>query len=162
MKKSAAKKRKATLVRRALVPTSPLLALVQDGIGAVEKSHRDYIDPSLRSEFEDSLEIDASLKKGHEQENRWDYLLGHGPTTSMIALEPHSAKDEEVTTIIKKRRSAREQLQPHLNDGAKIVAWLWVASGKVKFAATEKAQRQLDQHGIKFVGTQLKRKHLTP
>jgi 6-phosphogluconate dehydrogenase len=39
-----------------------------------------------------------------------------------------------------------------LNPQARIAAWLWVASGKVHFADTEKVRRRLDQSGIEFVG----------
>ena len=100
------------------------------------------------------------MQLGHEQANRWDYLLGHAPSGKVVAVEPHSAKQDEITTVINKRAAAREQMRAHLNDGARVAKWLWVASGKVHFANTEKARLRLDQHGIEFVGTKVTSKHL--
>ncbi|MBK8213270.1 MAG: hypothetical protein IPK71_05910 [Myxococcales bacterium] len=147
-------------VRGALRAESPLRPLVCDGMGAVEKAHHAYFDPAIRAHFADSLDIDAGLKKGHDQENRWDYLLGHAPSGQVVAVEPHSARQDEVTTIIKKRAAARAQLRGHLRDGVKIAKWLWVASGDVQFAAVERAKLMLDQNGIEFVGKRVMAKHL--
>lgn len=156
MKQAAAK----TPVRSALQKDSSLLPSVKDGIGAVESSHHTYFDASIRTTFADSLDIDQALRAGREQENRWDYLLGHAPSGQVVAVEPHSAKDDETERVIKKRSAAREQLRTHLRDGAMISRWLWVASGKVCFAATEKTARRLDQNGIEFVGKRVMAKHL--
>jgi hypothetical protein len=154
------KKVTSTPVRTALKPMSSLRALVRNGLGAVKGAHRSYIDASIRPEFADSIDIDTALQAGHDQENRWDYLLGHTTSGKVIALEPHSAKQDQVSTVIRKRDSAREQLRPHLNADARISSWLWVASGRVHFADTETVRRRLDQHGILFVGPRLLRKHL--
>jgi hypothetical protein len=108
----------------------------------------------------DSLDLDEALRKGREQVNRWDYLVGHGPSGQVVAVEPHSARDGEIETVIKKRSAAREQLRAHLRDGAVISKWLWVASGTVHFAATERVARRLDQSGITFVGKMVMAKHL--
>jgi hypothetical protein len=151
-----------TPVRRALRDDSSLLDSVQDGLGAVESAHRDYFAPSIRTAFADSLDLDKALKPGRERENRWDYLLGHTASGQVVAVEPHSAKDDEIGTVIRKQKAAREQLREQLRDGAKVARWLWVASGKVRFAATEKAKLRLDQHGIEFAGKQVTTRHLPP
>lgn len=157
MKKST---KKSTPLRCALRKDSKLLPFVLDGLGAVKNAHRDYFDNAIRKEFADSLELDKAVKVGHEQENRWDYLLGHAPSEKIIAVEPHSAKQDEITTVIKKRSAAREHLKDHLRDGSKVEKWLWVASGKIHFANTEKAVLQLSQNGIEFVGKTVAAKHL--
>ena len=149
-----------TPVRRALKAQSPLREQVKDGLDAVQAAHRDFFDPAVRAAFADSLDLDAALLVGHEQENRWDYLLGHGASGQVVAVEPHSAKPDQIDTVIRKREAAREQLQGHLSAGAKVAKWLWVASGKVHFADTERARRRLDQKGIQFVGTKIMKKHL--
>jgi hypothetical protein len=100
------------------------------------------------------------MRAGHHQENRWDYLIGHAPSTLVVGLEPHSAKRDQISTVIAKRKAAVDQLRSHLKSDARIAAWLWVASGKVHFVDTEKARRRLDQNGIRFVGTKVLRKHL--
>lgn len=150
---------KKTPVRSALRKDSTLLPLVADGLGAVKRTDRNYFDIAIRQTFVDSLDLDAAMQLGHEQSNRWDYLLGHAPSGNVVAVEPHSAKNDEITTVINKRIAAREQIKEHLRNGARIAKWLWVASGKVHFANTEKARRRLDQNGIEFV-TKVTAKHL--
>lgn len=152
--------RKQTPIRSSLKKSSALQYEVHDGIGAIERSHRVYLAEEIRSSFDDSLDLDKALLEGHEQENRWDYLLGHAQSAAVIGIEPHSAKQDEISTVIKKKRAAKQQLTEHLKPGARITAWLWVASGKVHFVDTEKARRRLDQQGIRFVGRKVLSKHL--
>ncbi len=153
-------KKVPTVVRSALLPGSALQPLVKDGLGAVAPAHRNYIEAPLRPSFEDSLDIDEGLRPGREAENRWDYLLGHGPSRTVIALEPHSARTGEVDTVIRKKAAARTQLYGHMASGARILHWFWVASGEVQFADTERARRRLDEQGIHFIGRALLAKHL--
>lgn len=159
-----AKKRKRaatkTPVRDALEPESELQDSVRDHLGAVERAHLAYIDAAVRGQFADSIDIDAALKKGREQENRWDYLLGHNPSRAVVALEPHTASTGEIDTLIRKRARARDQLASHLRSGKHIERWLWVASGRIDFADTEKTRFKLDQNGIQFVGGMVLAKHL--
>lgn len=156
MKKAARK----TPVRQLLRTESTLLGNVQDGLSAVEGAHRSCFDSAIRPAFADSLDIDEGFRAGREQENRWDYLLGHGPSRTVVGVEPHSAKDDQISAVIRKRTAALKQLRDHLRDGARIGKWLWVASGEVRFANTEKARVQLDQNGIEFVGKTVLSKHL--
>lgn len=149
-----------TPVRRALREDSALIPLVANGLGAIESKHRNHFAEAIRSDFADSLDLDKAMEKGHERENRWDYLLGHASSGEVVAVEPHSAKHDEITTVISKRCAARDHLKDHLREGARVTKWLWVASGRVHFADTEKARRLLDQNGIEFVGAQVAGKHL--
>jgi hypothetical protein len=152
---------KKTPVRVSLVEDSVLLPEVADGLGAVLKAHRGHFDEGIRSSFEDSLDLDAATKKGNEQAHRWDYLLGHGLSKTIVAVEPHSATQGEVSVLIKKCSDAKDQLRVHLREGVRIAKWLWVASGKVNFySGIEKIARQLDQQGIEFVGTKVTARHL--
>lgn len=139
-----------------------MLALVKKGLGAMERAHKSYIDDKVQKEFADSLDIDAAFHGQNPNDNRWDYLLGHKPSGHIIGLEPHSARQDEVSTVVAKRRAALNQLRAHLKPGTCVKEWLWVASGKVQFADTEKMRRQLDQNGITFVGTKVLAKHLPP
>lgn len=153
-------RRSRTPIRSALVNGSTLHGQILDSLGAVKNGHRDYIDQSVRNVFADSLDLDAALQAVHPNDNRWDYLLGHTPTRAVIGLEPHSAKQDEVATVIAKRDAALVHLRDHLRVGVRIASWLWVASGKVHFADTEKERRRLDQRGITFTGTRVLEKHL--
>ncbi len=154
------KRKKSTPVREAIKDHSAILQFVQDGIGAVKRIHRRYLADDIRPKFGDSLDLDAALQQDHPEENRWDYLLGHTASTQVVGVEPHSAKQDEITTIINKRRAAKQHLAAHLKPGARVSKWIWVASGKVHFADTEKARRRLDQDGIEFAGAQVLAKHL--
>jgi hypothetical protein len=147
-------------VRSALTQTSALQGHVKDGLGAIAAAHHAHVEMELRPAFGDSLDIDAGLLSGRESEHRWDYLLGHGPTRMVIALEPHSAKQDQVSTVIRKKQAAMDQLRGHLRDGVKIARWFWVASGDVQFADTERERRRLDQHGIEFIGKVLRARHV--
>jgi hypothetical protein len=160
MTRAKTKRRVATPVRAILRKESALSSKVEDGLGAVKKPHRGLIDETIRADFADSLEIDENLRPGHEEENHWDYLLGHRPSESVIALEPHSPNEKEISVVIAKRTAAKEQLAPHLEEGARIAAWLWVSPGKVGFLSMERAGIRLAQHGIAFVGKKLLPKHL--
>ena len=149
-----------TPLRQALRESSRLLPLVADGLGDVKSCDQGCFDDAIRSTFADSLDLDSAMKLQHSQDPRWDYLLGHAPSGELVAVEPHSAKHDEITTVIRKRTAAREQLQEHMRESARVTKWLWVASGKVHFADTEKVRRLLDQSGIEFVGTRVAHRHL--
>lgn len=149
-----------TPVRRALRAESDLVALVVDGLGAVSAADRGCIEESLRASFADSVDLDAALNARYPQDARWDYILGHGSTGVLLGLEPHSAEDDEIRTVVLKRKAAIVQLRPHLREGARVVAWFWVASGRVQFASTERARFRLDQAGVTFVGRVLQARHL--
>jgi len=150
-----------TPIRNFLNEKSNLRVHVQDGIDAVSKPHRKFIDKTNRNAFGDSLALDDALRHIHASQNRWDYLLGCGKSgTTVIGLEAHSAKTDEVSTVINKRKAAIDRLAGHVKEGAKVKRRFWVASGAVDFADTEKTRRRLDQNGIEFVGTRLMSKHL--
>lgn len=138
-----------TPIRAALVPQSSLVALVRSGLRAVQREHLSLLDDGIRASFADSLDLDKALQKGHERENRWDYLLGHEESDQVVGLEPHSAQNHEVSTVIKKRAMALEQLRGHLKPGARVADWFWVASGKVDFLPIEKAHARLASNGMK-------------
>lgn len=146
-------------VRNALTDRSTIRALVRDGLGAVKDKDKRFIDPSIRTQFVDSIDTDEAFRVGRDQEPRWDYLLGH-PSATLIAVEPHSAKTDEIQAVIKKKKSLEHQLNGHLKDGAHISKWLWVASGTVCFPPGSKYEFRLRQAGISFVGRCVMAKHL--
>jgi len=148
-----------TPVRALLVPTSSLHAHIGDGLVTVKDSHWTYIESSIRARFTDSIDLDKALEPGHEQENRWDYLLGWG-AEDVIALEPHSATNHEVKTVIAKKRAAMEQLASHKSPKRSVKKWFWVASGKNDLTPLDKKRLILAQHGISFVAPMLSAKHL--
>jgi hypothetical protein len=127
---------------------------------ALQPGHRKLIEPALRGAFADSIDIDAAFLQGRETESRWDYLLGHGVRKIIIGLEPHTANNHEVSTVIAKRRAALDQLREHFQPHSRVVEWFWVASGNVDFTPLDKAHARLNQNGIRFIGKQLVQKWL--
>lgn len=138
-----------------------LVPHVADGTSALKAKDRNTtLEEEVKGDFADSIDLDAALVDSYPQEHRWDYLLGHSESARVIGLEPHSAKNREISVVIDKRRFALEQLKTRLRDGRRVHAWYWVASGKVDFVPLEKASLRLQQAGIAFVGRKLKRKDL--
>jgi hypothetical protein len=152
--------RRLTRIRAALTERYSLQPAVTEGMGAVRSAHKVHFAEEIRGSFADCIDIDEVLREGRERENRSDYLLGHAGSGAIVAVKPHSAKDDEVSTLIGKRKAAREQLKEHLRPGAAVARWLWVASGRVYFAHTESTRLRRAQNGIDFVGKQVQARHL--
>lgn len=147
-------------VRDALEGESSLHSKVMDGLGAMKPKDKDFIDPAIRSKFQDSLDTDLAFIESHRQDHRWDYLLGHD-SQILVAVEPHSAKTDEISVVISKKAALEKQMSSHLKGGKGISKWLWVASGRTDFQKVSQARITLSQHGISFVGRQVMAKHLS-
>lgn len=148
------------MIRKSLLDDSTLQPHVKDGISAIKKVDAFILDKSIRSEFEDSLDLDEHTRVGREGENRWDYILGHS-SGRIIAIEPHSATNGEVSVVIAKKDASQRVLIDHLRSGKAVSSWNWVSSGKVALMPLDKIRLRLAQNGITFVGRSLGRKHLT-
>ena len=146
-----------TVVRRSLIADSQLQSRVKDGLQALKSVDRVRVAVDIRTRFEDSIDIDAAFEAANPTDNRWDYLLGDKPTGRMIGVEPHSAKSDEVSTVIAKKDRAREHLRPHLRKGCQVFEWFWVSSGTVHFPDMDRTEKRLAQANITFVGRQLKK-----
>lgn len=149
-----------TPIRSMLVAPSSLAECVEDGLRAVKGPHRDYVANEIRSRFEDSIDIDSVFQGTHPSQNRWDYLLGDGQTSHVFGLEPHSAKSDQVSTVIAKKTQALLQLRGHLKPGRGVTRWFWVASGSVHFPSTDAVNLRLASHNIRFVGRELRKRDL--
>lgn len=118
------------------------------------------IDVNARALFSDSLELDSALRGSYPSGNRWDNLLGHKDSLRVVGLEPHSAENSEVDTVIRKRQAAMRQLAGHLRDGKRVKMWFWVASGKIQCMPFDTKILKLSENGITFVGRALGASHL--
>jgi hypothetical protein len=139
---------------------SYLAAAIQGGIQAVPNDKRKHISESVRPDFLDSLDLDEASRPRHPNDARWDYLLGHAPSSQVVAIETHSAETSEVSRVIQKRTASLGHLRDQLGDGHNVAAWYWAASGRVDFVPHEKIVLRLSEHGIQFVGGRLEAKHL--
>ncbi|MBI2808770.1 MAG: hypothetical protein HYX68_27595 [Planctomycetes bacterium] len=141
-----------THLKAALNEESRLRDLVMAGMGAFAKVDLRLIAPDQRTRIGDSLDLDAASKDEYPQANRWDYIVSIPDLEEFVGIEPHSAKDSEISVVIAKRKHATQYLRKHLQDGYRVTRWLWVSHGKVSFSKMDKARRSLDQNGIAFEG----------
>jgi len=146
-------------VYRAL-KASYLAAAIQDGTQAIPSVKRKHISESVRSDFLDSLDLDEASRPWHPTDARWDYLLGHEPSSQVVAIETHSAETSQVSKVIQKRTASLGHLRDQLGSGHNVAAWYWAASGRVDFVPHEKTMLHLSENGIQFVGGRLEAKHL--
>ncbi len=109
-----------------------------------------------RTKVGDSLNLDEATKEAFPNANRWDYLMSVSHMGQIVGVEPHSAKDDEVSVVIRKKKQAIEFLRDHLPPQHRVAKWFWVSHGSVSFSRMDKVMRQLDQHGIAFHGHQLR------
>ena len=151
---------KATPIRAGLRKNSSLLGHVYDGIQALKKSHRGTIEGPVRDIVVDSIDLDSALQESYPNAPRWDYLVGLDDPRHVIAIEPHSARSDQVSVVIEKKKHAMLQLSTHLGAGVSVRAWYWIASGTTQFNALERERLRLVKHGITFVGRALTSKYL--
>lgn len=145
------------LLRVALQPASALLPAVVNGMGAFLARDRALIALGERQKIGDSLDLDAALRENFPDANRWDYVFSVPGASTLIALEPHTAKDSEISVLIAKKRHATEQLRQHLRPQYGVSEWLWVSHGRTSFSRMERATRLLAQAGIKYLGRSVDR-----
>jgi hypothetical protein len=113
---------------------------------------RALIAPAERPKIGDSLNLDDALLREFPNANRWDYVFSVPAVGKLIALEPHTAKDSEISVVIAKKEHAAWQLREHLLPRFGISRWLWVSHRRNSFSRMERARRRLDQAGIEYLG----------
>jgi hypothetical protein len=101
----------------------------------------------------DSLNLDGATSAEYPNANRWDYIVAVRATRTLVAVEPHSARDDEIATVIAKKQHSSRVLRDHLKEEWRISAWIWVSSSRVKFSKMDPALRRLNQNGIRFAGS---------
>lgn len=144
------------LVHNALHADSPLRTQVEKGLRALKSQDAKLIHELDRSKVGDSLDLDAASRSELPEAHRWDYLVSVPENSELIGLEPHSSRDDEISVVIAKKKSATSYLRSHLRDGQRIQRWIWLSRGKVGFSRMDGARRRLDQHGIEFAGQNLR------
>ena len=150
--KAPARPPREFLLTAALTAGSNLRRVVQNGMGAFEADDKLLIAVDQRPRIGDSINLDEALRAQYPQANRWDYIFSVSDAKKVVALEPHTANDSEVKTVIAKKKHAVDYLKDHLEPKHRVSAWLWVSSGKATLTKTEKYERALASAGIKYVG----------
>ena len=148
--------RRAMLISSVLIPTSSLHGKVRDGLRALLARDRNLIEGAERQRVGDSLDLDDASRVEFPNENRWDYLLSVPTISQIIGIEPHSARDAEISVVIAKKQNAVNYLRDHLRPGNRVAKWFWVSHGSVGFSRMDRMRRLLDQNGIAFEGRMLR------
>lgn len=121
-------------LKGALNENSRLHPLVKVGMGAFSTRDVRLIAEDQRPRIGDSLDLDAALKDEHPEANRWDYIVSIPDLELFAGIEPHSAKDSEVSVVIRKKQHATEYLRNHLRDSYRVTRWFWVSHGSADFS----------------------------
>jgi hypothetical protein len=145
-----------THLKEALNKTSPLRGLVQVGMGAFAARDIKLIAEDQRSRIGDSLDLDAASRGEHPDANRWDYIISIPDSQRFVGIEPHTAKDDQISVVIQKKEHAIHYLRSHFRESHRITRWYWVTHGTVSFSKMDRARRRLDEKGIEFVGRKLR------
>jgi hypothetical protein len=145
-----------SLLGTALNAGSPLRGQIKHGLRALKNVDHELIATAIRSEVGDSLDLDTAMRDEFPQANRWDYLLSVPHIKQIVGLEPHSARDSEISVVIAKKRQAFDYLRDHLPPKFRVAKWIWVSHGRTSFSMMESAKRRLDQEGIAYEGRMLK------
>lgn len=140
----------------AFVDASALRALVREGLGALKDGDIQLIALELRTSVRDSLDLDAAAREQHPNANRWDYLVALRDRHEIVGVEPHSARDDQISVVIAKKREAMNYLSIHFRAGVAVSRWYWITRGQVGFSKMDRARRSLDQNGITFRGRALR------
>jgi len=135
--------------------TSALQKHIMNGIDALDRRDQELIAPDERRRVGDSLYLDKAVEADHPQEHRWDYVLSVPDAAAIIGIEPHSAKDSEISVVIKKKCWAAGYLRKHMSSRG-VSRWFWVTHGRVGISILDKERRRLSKYGIEFVGKSLR------
>lgn len=150
--KIKAKASRKFLLLDVLTEGSTLRPSIQVGMNAFLNTDKQLIAVGERARIGDSLDLDSTLRPAFPNAHRWDYIFSVSDTKRILALEPHSANDSEISVVIAKKRNAADYLRAHLLPKHWVSEWLWVSHGKSSFSKTEKATRALASAGIRYVG----------
>ena len=132
----------------AIENTPSLKAAYQKGLQALG-SNSSKIKPGNSKQCEGSVDIYTTLVAAYPNDSRWDYALGYNGITYFV--EVHSAKTDEVKTVIKKLEWLKEfliQEAPELNQEPK--QFHWIASSGNHILPNSSQSRQLTKSGLKL------------
>jgi hypothetical protein len=140
------------LLINALIPNSSLRPSVINGAGAIKRKDSQLFSVPGKQMISDSLDLDKAVELQYPNDNRWDYLFSLRTLNKLVAVEPHTAKDDQISVVIEKKKKALIHIRGHFHPQHNIANWIWIPSKKVSFSRMENARRRLDKHGIEFNG----------
>lgn len=137
---------------------SQLKPYLKNGLGGLRKSDRSRVKVPYSSLLTCSIDLDASLKHGYPQANRWDYAIEYDRRTYF--LEVHPASTSEINSMIQKVEFLERWAGSHLpkllepQPGVSVRCYYWIASGStdLRISQTSPQARKLAMKHIKPVG----------
>ena len=134
----------------AINDTSLLKDHLKNGLRALG-SNSSKVQPTDTSKCEGSVDIDSAVKSTYPNDSRWDYAVGYNGKTYFI--EVHSAKTDEVKSVLKKLQWLKDFLTKDAPDFDKErKSFHWVASSGNHILPNSSQARQLAKSGIIVVG----------
>ena len=133
------------------IDKTPLLKdHLKNGLRALG-SNSSKVQPTDTSKCEGSVDIDSAVKSTYPNDSRWDYAVGYNGKTYFI--EVHSAKTDEVKSVLKKLQWLKDFLTKDAPDFDKErKSFHWVASSGNHILPNSSQARQLAKSGIIVVG----------
>jgi hypothetical protein len=114
-------------------------------------SNSSKVQSTDNSKCEGSVDIDSAVKSTYPNDSRWDYAVGYNGKTYFI--EVHSAKTDEVKSVLKKLQWLKDFLTKDSPDFDKErKSFHWVASSGNHILPNSSQARQLAKSGIIVVG----------
>ena len=133
----------------------------RNGIQALNKGHRKYMECSDANRLTGSIDLDAALRQvpEHASASRWDYGIGYRPKREpeqAVWVEVHSANTSQVSVVLRKLQWLRdwlngddaEQLKQMTDAADSGIRFVWVASNGVKILKNSPQSRRLSMSGI--------------
>jgi hypothetical protein len=146
--------------KQAVESTSELSDKYREGLQALERKDKKYIECADPRIIVGSIDLDEALRKDYPQDPRWDYGIGAEIDTNddrIVWLEVHPASTATVTAVIAKQVWLKKWLQESAHELKRMPArYVWVASGKVAIVQHANQVKRLASLGIVFAGTKYK------
>jgi hypothetical protein len=147
--------------KAAIEKTPNLEKAHQMGLQALRAEDRRHIDAEDTRHLTGSVYVDAALQKADPHGNRWDYAIGyqHANRAEEVIywVEPHTASDAQVKTVIKKA----QWLLTWLKGAGKLLdaferEIVWVSSGATSFTLSAPQNKQMALVGLQHRGSVLR------
>ena len=140
--------------QKAVNDTPQVSACYKEGKQAILGKERDKIQLTDATKCGGSLFIDECLinKKLFPNDHRWDYAIDYDG--EVFFFEVHSAKTDEVSTIIKKLEWLKQWLREHAPNINSLRAtsktpYYWVQSNGYHILKNSAQERLIQQKGLK-------------
>lgn len=130
---------------------------VRQGLQALQRADRERVRARDPRTLTGSINLDAALADSLPNAPRWDYGVGHRPTTHagelVYWIEVHPATDGQVSSVEAKLEWLKGWLRSAAPELSRMKRrFIWVSSGDTSLTPMSPALRRLAQKGCVHVG----------